>query len=482
VYDGEVAKSSLIILTTSRSTRERLKKDLQADFELIEASSGAETLKLLQKKLPTAIVMDHSLEDFLTHQFIDKVRNNPVTRNLPFVLVSRESSLSFVEQAIRSGVSHYIGVPYEKKVFIEKLKIALHPGEIFPRESYFSLPCAVPTTAISYGRISYISNDGIHFETRLKLNPGDVIDFKSPLSSAIHEQSIQVRVTGVGSDVFYNYPYAVDAQWVDRKQAEKIGSWALAHRHLNSPKKLKILFVSANLELENKFSEVLDKSHYSARFFSNLESAVQAIPFLRPGGVVVDLKSWVEGGGGLQQRFLKLLSSGWIAFGDEKGVVFPQGREPFIAPGDVDSIATAVRHHFVVTPTDPNRIYFSKTLEDSRLQIFFQAKVAVMGEMGVTLKLQHEATPPCNLHLDLKIFTEQNIRNPFVRLWPPLQRLGSKESEEGKFKVEANSHFLGINDEQGQAIRKWLVDEELKERRKKIADVPPKLEPSEDKK
>jgi CheY-like chemotaxis protein len=259
-----VGKPLLIILTTSEVNASRLKNDLKRDFDLVLTKSGHEALAAIQKKMPTAIIMDHSIEDFMTYRFIDKVRNNPVTRNLSFILVSRESSHTFVHEAVRSGVSHYIGIPYEKEIFLEKIKIALRPGEIPLQQPYFTLPTSLETQVISYGRISYVSAQGIHFETRLSLNAGDRVVFTSPLAEAIEELSLDATVTQRGLDVFYNYPFAIDANWTDPQVAKKVKTWISRNQNLNSPKKSKILFISDDTKMEREIDDILNKSHYSA--------------------------------------------------------------------------------------------------------------------------------------------------------------------------------------------------------------------------
>jgi CheY-like chemotaxis protein len=468
-----VAKSSLIILTTSRPNAERLKKDLSGAFDLIFTQSGAQTLQSIQQKLPAAVVMDHSLEDYLTYRFIDKVRNNPVTRNLPFILVSRESSQSFVDQAVRSGVAHYIGIPYEREVLLEKIKTALNPETHSGGKRYFTLATSLETSVVSYGRISFISEEGIHFETRLRLEPDQEVHFKSPLAEAIGEPHLVVRISQIGTDVFYNYPFAVDALWADPNIAKKVKSWIFANRHLNSPKKSKILFISSDLTFEGNFMRALDKSHYSARFESSLDAGIRAIPYLCPAVIVVDSAIWKGAGIAHRDQFLKKLTVPWIVFGPE-AIEGDLPSKPFESPPDVSAIASAVLQVSPPKAPEASRIYFSKTLEDSRLRIFFKGKIVTLAESGATVLLEHDVVPPCNFHLDLKIFDNQNLRNPYIRVWPPAKKIAPKDSENGKYKVTCQSHFLGVNDDQASAIRQWLRDEELREQRKLIADVPPK--------
>jgi len=115
-------------------------------------------------------------------------------------------------------------------------------------------------------------------------------------------------------------------------------------------------------------------------------------------------------------------------------------------------------------------LYFNKTLEDSRVKIHLEGNVVVLQEIGLELELGKEISPPCNLQLDLKVLNDAAIRNPYVRTWPPV----SKVTVNGSQGVRMKTHFLGMNEQQGQAVRKWLIDEELKNNRKKLEAITPK--------
>ena len=458
------------MISTNEATLSQWRKDLRKHFDLTLVRSGTEALANLRKKKPDAVVMDHSLEDFMTYAFIDKVRNSPLTRNLPFILISRESSHLFVEQAVRSGVSHYVGVPYEPQMLVEKIHMAVDPKNISKHAEYFRLPEQFETQVISFGRISFIHSEGIHFETHLKLVPDTILSVSSPLSEALKLPALDVKIKNIGTDVYYNYPFAVDAEWADQKGKDLVRAWIQTHRHLNSPKKKKILYVTPDLKTQEEFGRKLDMSRYSLRFNANVEEAIESIPFMRPACVIVHAAHWKTLTPVVSQKFLKALEAqkaNWILLSNDKEDV--KIAAPFLAPETPEGAVLAVQQVTPPEPVDSERLYFSKTLEDSRVRFHFAGKTLVLGELGARLALQYEALPPCNLQLGLKIFTEQNLRNPFVRIWPPMVKLSGRDSENGKWNYAVESHFLGVNDLQGQAIRQWLRDQELKEKKEALA-------------
>gem|GEM_PF-4839633 len=473
----------LFIVSRHKNTRENLQKVLKNDFSLKVFLSESEAWKHLQSsKIPIGVILDLSWEEKHPFRFIDKVRNNPVTRALPFVVVSRQSDSLSIEKAVRSGVSHYIGIPYEAAILLEKVKIALNRSHRSERQSYFTIPSQISTHIVAYGRVSYIHKNGIHFETNLKLQPEEKMSIFSPLCESLSLPNLSVNIQEIGRDVYYNYPFAIDAEWTEESVKEKVEAWVRANRHLNSPKKAKILFLEYPVHTEEELLKRLNLSLYSPRFLPSLEQASVELSFMNPKLVALSKKHWGEKSPSLRQKFLKKLSDlkmKWVLSGELENNQQDPDSKAFCCPEEPNALVQAVEKLVPPLSTEPDRIYFSKKIEDSRLKIFMSGKTLVMGEEGIQLALDHEIVPPCNFRLDLKVFTKQDLRNPFVRAWPPISRVESQDSGNGKFPFRVNTHFLGINDEQGQALRHWLHQEELKERAQELAPITPKRGPQE---
>ncbi len=469
-----MSRDELLIITLSDVNRKLFTSALEGEFSLLYASSGEEALELLKKKLPAAVVMDHSIEDFLTYVFIDKIRNSPVSRNLPFVIVSRESTNSFVEQAVRSGVSHYVGIPFEPAALRQKIKSALNPGGPKDWSLYFRLPGELETTAKSFGRISYVSENGVHFETHLKLAPHQKLKISSPIFEDMNIGDVEVEVETVSSDVYYNYPSAIDAQWCDEKIRHRMKGWIVVHKNLNSPKKRKILLVQSSREQADGLTKNLDASQYSLRIVKDLTEALVALPYMKPACFVVSSDIWSQAGsvGSKILTLLPKLESRWMLTGNEIKLAPQIALKPFVAPQSSEAIVAGITHLVPPVIPDPTRIYFSKHLDYSRCSFNFQVKTLILGEMGVKLAFPFELSVPCNLQLGLKAFTEQNLRNPFVRVWPPLESLAPQKTGENPFLWAAETHFLGINDQQGQGIRLWLRNHEMEETRSELYKPP----------
>ncbi len=464
----------IFLLSSVAETRTKIESLLHDYFEIETFDSGKAVLERLKKFIPEAIIMDHSLPDFQTFPFIDRIRNKAATRKLQFIIVSRESSNEFLEKAVRSGITHYIGVPFEPQMFVERVLTALNPNAApAVRERRIQQRVQVPVRVVSFGRISYITENMIHLESHIRPKIGDVLTIKSLLCPELDVEHIEVIVREVGKDTFYSYPNAIDAEWKDLEIKEKIRKYIVANRHLNSPKKIKVLFIEPSMKRQEIFTTKIRQSSYSVRFTSSIEEAISDLPFMKPTGIVMPYHLWEQSSEVLQKDYLKNLfehSKHWILYGDEERPPLQSVANAFEAPGDAISILFAVEQLMPPLKPDPNILYFSKQLEDSRVKFYLHGTVVSVKELGLDIELFAEIIPPCNLQIDLKALSKENLRNPYIRVFPPTHVF----SQNGKSGVLAQSQFLGINDQQGQAVRQWLIDEELKNERKRIEAIPPK--------
>lgn len=463
-----MAKPFLLVISSAESNRAIIQTALKKDYDLDSAESGEEALQKIRKKKPAAVVMDHSIEDFMTNAFIDKVRNSPATRSLPFVIVSRETTNSFVEQGVRSGVSHYIGIPFEEAALKERIRSALTSSVPSASRIYFRLPTDFETSIVSFGRLSFLTPEMVHFETNLNLQVGQKIMISGPLFDSMQLEQVELEVGAVSQDVYYNYPWAIDAKWADPAIATRMKGWVPMHKNLNSPKKKKVLIVESDPVVIDRLIKNLDQSRYSLRMVSDLKEAVESFPFMKPAGFVVSFKAWSKAGT-LGDKMISMMTESktqWILQSDAAEDLPTSSLKPALAPENPDALSAAIRNLVPPAEVDPNALYLSKTLDYSRCNFFLTGKVLAVSEMGVKLALSLDISLPCNLQLGLKALSEQKLRNPFVRAWPPLEKM------KGDLKCATETHFLGINEQQSQAIRQWLYDEQLKDKKEANYQAP----------
>ena len=90
-------------------------------YEVVEASNGAEAVKVAQRETPDLILMDLSMPKMDGFATIHRLRRLLGLRNVPVIAVSAHTAKEIREDALAAGCSDYMTKP----VRLEKLKAAL---------------------------------------------------------------------------------------------------------------------------------------------------------------------------------------------------------------------------------------------------------------------------------------------------------------------------------------------------------------------
>lgn len=84
---------------------EKLKKE---GFEVYEASGGEEALELIKKKLPMLVLLDLVMPGVDGFQVLQETRKDPITQNIPVIVLSNLGESSDIERAKKLGVDDYL--------------------------------------------------------------------------------------------------------------------------------------------------------------------------------------------------------------------------------------------------------------------------------------------------------------------------------------------------------------------------------------
>ena len=88
-------------------------------FEVIATSSAIEAGIELASKVPDLILMDIKMPGIDGFQAIESIKRNPITKNIPVMIVSAHADPSYAKKAAKIGVREY----FIKPVDIEKLML-----------------------------------------------------------------------------------------------------------------------------------------------------------------------------------------------------------------------------------------------------------------------------------------------------------------------------------------------------------------------
>jgi two-component system chemotaxis response regulator CheY len=101
-----------------------------ADLEIVEASTGFEALKTLPHHKFDAIVTDINMPDINGLELVSFLKNHPVYRVIPILIISTESADADRQRAAALGAEEYVCKPFEASELMAKLRRLL---EVSPR-------------------------------------------------------------------------------------------------------------------------------------------------------------------------------------------------------------------------------------------------------------------------------------------------------------------------------------------------------------
>jgi two-component system chemotaxis response regulator CheY len=112
VCGGNVKK--ILITEDSPTMRSLLISTIETmeGYEMIEAGSGFEALRLLPRERVDLIITDINMPDINGLELISYVRNNPHYQSIPLFIISTESSEKDMEKGLALGANEYLTKPF----------------------------------------------------------------------------------------------------------------------------------------------------------------------------------------------------------------------------------------------------------------------------------------------------------------------------------------------------------------------------------
>ena len=117
----------ILVVEDSPSTRALLATTLETgtevdDIEVVEASSGFEALKMLPHHKFDAILTDINMPDINGLELVSFLKNHPVYKSIPIMVISTESTAEDRKRAAALGAEEYLVKPFDAPELMDKLR------------------------------------------------------------------------------------------------------------------------------------------------------------------------------------------------------------------------------------------------------------------------------------------------------------------------------------------------------------------------
>jgi DNA-binding response OmpR family regulator len=98
----------------------------EAGFTVNSAYDGQEVINLVSAKKPDVVLLDLVLPKKDGYQVLRELNGDPITKDIPVIILSNLESLDNVEYALRLGASSYLAkANYQPKGIVRKVESAL---------------------------------------------------------------------------------------------------------------------------------------------------------------------------------------------------------------------------------------------------------------------------------------------------------------------------------------------------------------------
>jgi CheY-like chemotaxis protein len=97
-------------------------------YEVLDASSGADGLKLAESKLPKLILLDMIMPGMDGIETLVRLKSNPKTAAIPVLMVTGNQMGKDVEKAFGYGATGYIVKPVDAERLLAKISSIISPA------------------------------------------------------------------------------------------------------------------------------------------------------------------------------------------------------------------------------------------------------------------------------------------------------------------------------------------------------------------
>ena len=113
-----------LVIDDSKSIRSILTKILvEIGFSVSEAANGLEALEVIKQEKADLALVDWNMPDMNGFEFIQEVRKDNTYKDMRLMMVTTETEMNKVVEALEAGANEYVMKPFTKEMIIEKLAL-----------------------------------------------------------------------------------------------------------------------------------------------------------------------------------------------------------------------------------------------------------------------------------------------------------------------------------------------------------------------
>jgi two-component system phosphate regulon response regulator PhoB len=129
--ENTVTSATILVVEDEAAIQELVGVNLQqAGHAPIAASSAEQALSLLNSARPNLILLDWLLPGMSGIEFARRVKKNPLTRNIPIIMLTARSDLQDKISGLEAGADDYICKPFSPRELMARIKAVLRRHDL----------------------------------------------------------------------------------------------------------------------------------------------------------------------------------------------------------------------------------------------------------------------------------------------------------------------------------------------------------------
>jgi two-component system chemotaxis response regulator CheY len=120
-----------LVVDDSRAIRMLLVKTLgQLGYDVQEAANGKDALRIVEggNSGIKLVLADWNMPEMNGLDLLKKLRQNPDLSSVAVVMVTTETEIQHIAEAMEAGANEYVMKPFTRDILVEKLELAgIHP-------------------------------------------------------------------------------------------------------------------------------------------------------------------------------------------------------------------------------------------------------------------------------------------------------------------------------------------------------------------
>lgn len=115
----------VLLIDDSRSDRHYYSRLVRGSYQVITASGGREGLEMAETHSPDVILLDYMMPEMLGTEVCEKLKENPLTKNIPIIFLTSFDTPDTVIKALEFGADAYLVKPVSRADLIMQISFSL---------------------------------------------------------------------------------------------------------------------------------------------------------------------------------------------------------------------------------------------------------------------------------------------------------------------------------------------------------------------